>query len=95
MLAGHGGVAIEPAVIAPPPHQPVGHGPEPAGKLRLNPEHMKRILGHGTRPSRKERTEPRDPISPGEMGKRLVGVGHAVHVLAPSDGGTFAVERGD
>ena len=51
-----GSMAIEPAAIAPPPHQPVGNGPEPAGKVGLNPEHMKRILGHGRRANRKERT---------------------------------------
>jgi hypothetical protein len=56
VLASLGSVAIEPAAIAPPLHQPVGNGPEPAGKVGLNPEHMKRILGHGTRASREEST---------------------------------------
>ena len=45
--AGVGGVCVEPRAVAAPPDQPVGDGPEPTGKVGLNPEHVQRVLRHG------------------------------------------------
>ena len=39
-------VAVERAAITSPPREPIGHRPETAGELGLDPEHMKWVLPH-------------------------------------------------
>src|SRR5436305_1841558 len=44
---GAGRVAVGPGAITSAPDQPIGDRAQPAQEMRLNPEHVQRVLVHG------------------------------------------------